>query len=718
MRRMMIDIPPKWKLLWDTWNLRGSMIFSLSLQTLLILFAPIRKRSSSYWIIMPLWSIYLLADWVANFSIGLIMNSKGNHDMEEDLLAFWAPFLLVHLGGPDTITAFALEDNEFWLRHLISLVIQCLATVYVFVQSLPHNQLWIPTLLMFMNGTIKYAERTRAFYLASADRFKWSMNTHVHSEMNYMELMERYLLQKKPCLITTKTGGSANEAKNGDLTKLEVVQYAYYFFNTFKGLVVDLIFSRKTRNQSRDFFLHRTAKDAFEVVEVELNFMYEILFTKIPVVYSRFGAICRIFSLATVCSAIVLFISKSKSQFRTIDVTITYGLLFNALTLDIVALLMLVFSKKTVIFLLKRHVLNEESPWTRILSVFRFHNMKGVFRMRTSEAHEHRWPIGFFKRRWSESIPTYNLIYCCLHPYSKFYEKLGVTNFVDYIKYVKSKRFPTHLRDFIFQELKLKSELADDLETAMEMSSSRGDWVLRADVDWSRLIPYTLDGDYGQRILLWHIATNLCYNKELNHKLKTERDFNTNNDHHRENAKMLSDYMLYLLIMKPSMMSALSSTVQTKFLDICSDVTCIFKSGKLHEVNEVRKQTQGSKDIEVDWEQLHACMKIFDIPDDVWLRNVKGDLKKSLLLYGFILAKEIMKIEEEDQCLNKWLIISKVWIELLCYGASHSHAKIQASQVSKGGELITIVWMLMAHFGLGDQFQINEYQKKARHVID
>lgn len=28
-----------------------------------------------------------------------------------DLLALWASFLLIHLGSPDTITTFSLEDN-------------------------------------------------------------------------------------------------------------------------------------------------------------------------------------------------------------------------------------------------------------------------------------------------------------------------------------------------------------------------------------------------------------------------------------------------------------------------------------------------------------------------------------------------------------------------------------------------------------------------------
>lgn len=51
-------------------------------------------------------------------------------------MAFWAPFLLVHLGGPDTITAYSLEGNELWLRHLLNLVVQVGVAFYVFVGAL------------------------------------------------------------------------------------------------------------------------------------------------------------------------------------------------------------------------------------------------------------------------------------------------------------------------------------------------------------------------------------------------------------------------------------------------------------------------------------------------------------------------------------------------------------------------------------------------------
>ncbi|KAL2320011.1 hypothetical protein Fmac_028980 [Flemingia macrophylla] len=67
-----------------------------------------------------LWSAYVLADWIATVAMGVISSNigdiynKGEHPKSVDpqLLAFWATFFLIHRGGPDTITAFSLEDND------------------------------------------------------------------------------------------------------------------------------------------------------------------------------------------------------------------------------------------------------------------------------------------------------------------------------------------------------------------------------------------------------------------------------------------------------------------------------------------------------------------------------------------------------------------------------------------------------------------------------
>lgn len=126
------------KKIWDAWDIRAVILFSLTLQIILIFFAPLRKRVSTVYLTLPLWSGYLLVEWAANFAVGHISDSKGDDDRfaaenkVQDVLVFWAPFLLVHLGGPDTISAFALEDNALWHRHFLGLVTQGSSVAYVF----------------------------------------------------------------------------------------------------------------------------------------------------------------------------------------------------------------------------------------------------------------------------------------------------------------------------------------------------------------------------------------------------------------------------------------------------------------------------------------------------------------------------------------------------------------------------------------------------------
>ncbi|CAH1440073.1 unnamed protein product [Lactuca virosa] len=740
MLRMMLEIPipDKWKQLYYAWDIRVFIILSLFFQMFLILIAPLRKRTKNNWIILSLWCSYLLADCAANFALGLISSSQGNPNENQaqkggrvgmhhkDLLAFWAPFLLVHLGGPDTITAFALEDNELWPRHLFGLLFQCVVAFYVFIQSLPENRLWIPTMFMFLTGFIKYAEKTRSLFLASANRFKEYMFPTPDPGPMYVKLSIEYHARKKVKLPTRiqmvpepdTAAKSVIKSIKGNLTELEMVRHAYEFFKTFKGLVVDMILiNRRQQNQSRDFFLNRTAKDAFKVIEIELNLIYDVLFTKLPVVFCLTGAISRFLSFATICAAIFLFIFEDKTNFRSFDVMITYILLFGALILDVTALFMLLFSDWTIIYLWKSlHVeIDNKSIKTTIINAFlRLLTDQGTL----SDTKEHpqltrnasqtwgswitnasqtrKWEIKFLRRRWWEFISTYNLIYYCLHPRptlnQRFFDKFGLTRFFDGLKYVEYKKVTQKLKDFIFEELKIKSELADDLETTKEISSARGSWVIQLQEDWHSLLTHVVDVDYDQSIIIWHIATEVCYNKELK-----KEPVGTKNDL-RDIAKVLSDYMLYLLIMQPNMMPVIVAGIgQVRFRDTCAEVKRIL-------------------DIGVDWDQKNACMMILDIPTDVPPVTISGDRSKSLLFDSCILAKELMKLEE-DSSQDKWLIISKVWVELLCYGASHARSNTLADQVSKGGELITIVWLLIAHFGLGDQYPINEGKARAKLIV-
>jgi Domain of unknown function (DUF4220) len=118
------------KQLWNEWEIRVVVLSSLSLQVFLLGTASNRKRLVSISHVTFLWFSYLLADYVAIFALGYLSQNQrtcfGSKPLDpfHHLLVFWAPFLLLHLGGQDTITAFSIEDNELWKRHLLSLVSQ------------------------------------------------------------------------------------------------------------------------------------------------------------------------------------------------------------------------------------------------------------------------------------------------------------------------------------------------------------------------------------------------------------------------------------------------------------------------------------------------------------------------------------------------------------------------------------------------------------------
>ncbi|XP_062161881.1 uncharacterized protein LOC133868895 [Alnus glutinosa] len=560
---------------YDEWNIQGFILFSVSLQAVLILFAPFRKRTGN--VIVLIWVAYLLADWVASFSVGLISNSQKYSRKSDDhsaLLAFWAPFLLLHLGSPDTVTAFALEDNVLWKRHMVGLLSQVVTAMIVFSQTLPTNRLWVPTFLMFVAGTIKYSERTSALFLANPNKYRESIFAADFQWDTFEKLMaflEKYSWKKEEAKLPTDQVGLMVQEPNNDHEipsmapppkpdDVGVVYVAYCLFKMSKGLIVDIILTSFERQESRSFFQERDQGDAFKVLAVELNFMYEVLlYTKVVVVRSLPGYIVRFISWCAVVAALSTFYSIKKHGFGKIDVGITYTLLFGAMGFDTIALFMLAFSDWTAVsmteyFLRRRDSINTCKaaigrcflPLPRcFLPLLRyFLQLKKINWGEDIEEEKSLlgWGRRIIFRRWYESLHTFNLI-----------EYFLKNDIYDRMKYVSKKPLTKKLWVFIFDELKKKSELVDDPDTAKKLYSARGDWVLRQnssehginETSRSNLMYYIIDYDYDESLLLWHIATELCYDHEESHDDSEEDDAKNR----REFCKILSDYMLYLLVM-------------------------------------------------------------------------------------------------------------------------------------------------------------------------
>ncbi|KAH0899084.1 hypothetical protein HID58_048652 [Brassica napus] len=741
---MVEAIPKPIKDIWDTWSIRTTLIFSLSFQSFLIFFAPQRKRTSRKVLLSLIWSAYLLADWAANFAAGQISDSQGD-DAEpgepknnSKLLAFWVPFLLLHLGGPDTITALALEDNELWLRHLLGLAFQAIATVYVFLQSLP-NDLWRPILLVSATGVIKYVERTLALYLATKKLMK--MPTQI------IKIEEP---EKDP-----KAGA---KVKPYDLTELNILQYAYKYFNIFKGLVVDLIFTFQQRAESKRFFSELKPDEALRILEVELNFIYEALYTKAEILHNWIGVIFRFIALGCLIAALRIFQYKDKKDYGRFDVGLTYALLIGGIALDCISLIMFCLSDWTFVRLRKmkdedrtdktcHEVLDTFFMVRRWSEYVHAHNLLEYCRSITPKRIHHT--KGFIHMSFDWFIKVFRIgvvfeaigkaIAFCFHSIKqaghnedyirswiywtfvifhllgyltrKFMDFFGIQAQFEEIIYTSSDRVTLDLWEHIFGEVLKKSRFADDSESAMRVSSARGDWSLRdiqgeereTEKKRERLLRYVMEMDYDQSLLVWHIATELLYQSEPATK-ESHSD--------REFSKILSDYMMYLMMMQPTLMSAVVGIGKIRFRDTCEEAKRFFKRRHI-ESRDIKKASE-------------AILSV-TAPAKAEPIDVKGDRSKSVLFDGSMLAKELKGLKELQELKDglkevkgeayMWEVVNKVWAELLCYAATKCGAIEHAAQLSKGGELISFVWLLMAHFGLGDQFQINQGDARAKLVI-
>ncbi|XP_074356715.1 uncharacterized protein LOC141696478 [Apium graveolens] len=219
----------------------------------------------------------------------------------------------------------------------------------------------------------------------------------------------------------------------------------------------------------------------------------------------------------------------------------------------------------------------------------------------------------FTDSRWAESLSIISLIHYCLHRSSKgtesFYDYFGLQSFLNGIWYVKPHPLTLYIIEFIFNELRMKSEIAK------KICSSKGEWILENEGKWI--------------LLLWHIATEICYN--------SNQDQITTNLEQRDTAKQLSDYMLYLMVMKPDMMSAVSTIGDLKFRNTCTERNFFFFGRESEKKKEIL--------------QRRACERLFSINGEVKPVTVQTIRNELLLFNASALAKELKILYPSDK---KW----------------------------------------------------------------
>ncbi|XVE51822.1 hypothetical protein DITRI_Ditri02bG0071900 [Diplodiscus trichospermus] len=141
-------------------------------------------------------------------------------------------------------------------------------------------------------------------------------------------------------------------SQDDSISKTNELLKAYGLLQIFKRIFVNLLLSSWDRDTSLAVFQNLSFKKAFEVVEMELSFMYDLLYTKASMVYSRGGLSLRGINLSLACIVLVLFsLDDDKHKYKKADLVITFILLAVAMMLEIYAALVILFSDWAFVWL-------------------------------------------------------------------------------------------------------------------------------------------------------------------------------------------------------------------------------------------------------------------------------------------------------------------------------------------------------------------------------
>ncbi|CAD6343858.1 unnamed protein product [Miscanthus lutarioriparius] len=626
----------------NEWAVQSLVLFSFSLQVFLLMFAWTRRKNVATLTRLLLWLAYQLADSTALFTLGHMAIRARSPD-EQQLMAFWAPFLLVHLGGQDTITAYSFEDNGLWLRHLQTLVVQFLGAAYVLYKYIPGSErlIRVASILMFIVGGLKYGERIWALRSASMDSI-WSSLDNDKSDTSARRSESRKILLE---LVDKRWNPLDDE---------DILMASHGLLDVCKGIFIG---SQRERGGAADciervMWRCRQEHRLDMLMEMELSLMYDIMYTKAAVIHSWWGCCIRVISPVATAIAFLLFRITSKGGHKEKDVVITYVLLAGALLLETASLVRAAGSTWTAAFL-------HAKKWCHL---YEFQDFRVFLRAASY-------------RRWSGTVGQYSLLQSWGHDMAKptgsrMAGRMGLERWWYQLCHSRSDQISGTTKELILKEI---FEMGPDRRNV----SSRPGFLalqqhhLHTEFGWS-----VEESDIEGSIIAWHVATDLYY-----------RDADNKVEDMLQASLELSRYMMFLFV-----------KAYTEAWDKEQGAKAITEKHRLDWV--LRTFRKSFKKVPLSRQQVRFM--------DSFLPTEFPPAGDNPAVGGFVIAQELRNRPEGLK------VIFGVWVEMLCFVANHCSRESHARQLSCGGELVTIAWLMAKHANLPAVAAATEYR---RHTV-
>lgn len=615
--------------LFNEWEIQLLVLLSFTLQLFLFFAGSLRRHSSSGFLRFSNWIAYLGADFVALYALGLLSRQDQDKGRETKTLGFfWAPFLLIHLGGQDTITAFSMEDNSLWLRHLLNLIVQVVLALYVFWKSTAWRnvQLLVAGIFMFVAGIIKYGERTMALMYGNLQNISTGYNSEESNKFTHQELDQDDSYSSIICF---------------SLDSAPIVRHLFAGFTLFQIPEGFHATTWTSYARSDEVQLAKLAK----LVDVELGIMYCDVYTKAAVLRTRRGIMLRCTSQVSAMVALVLFTVGNNKQryYSRADIAITYTLFAGSFFLEVCAMFVMVMVSPWTWAWLKANKCSDRlirMSWTLVSS-----NIIG----------------------WPEERPLWS-------------NKMGQYNFLSYVGCEEGK--PSSLSERVIRKmakavgklfwlsklLDTKYEEVDKDITesfvkeikAILQSPFGGSTTGGKKQEWQHLgrflrtLARELSDNFSAVIIRLHISTIIHLSEVTSFDVETVALIGV--------CRKLSNYMMYLLVTQPVMLQVTATSAESVLEGFGNKFTTMMAATTSSSIGK----------------------------HHVILQNLKE-----------FLLEEASTLSLPEPCKETLEEMRDMWVRIIMHAAGRSRPETHATQLARGGEFLTFIWLLMAHKNLG-----------------
>ncbi|GLJ19049.1 hypothetical protein SUGI_0341950 [Cryptomeria japonica] len=617
-----------------------------------------------------------MADAVAISTLTTMMHNGGSA-----IYGIWAPVLLLHLGGPDAINAYSMADNELWLRHAFNMVYQVSVAVYVVYSSALEGHALASAILLLVAGAVKYGERILALWLGTYSQivksclpiYKFMKEGNVVRLSGYVVMGEKQVQKmiekeggapsKEKGDIEPGTEASSLEGKGivttndvKDHTGINEEDYnlclSHALFKMYKRRFANLRFEEGIREETEELWVNNLGGvKAFRIVEIELKFMYDAIFSKWrTAAFSKWGVVVRL--LNTTLMGIAGFLILKEREYREAQRLVTYVVISVALVVEVFQLCRIMISDWARVNLICARI--DEIKWCRncrmkvleiaVLVLGKVQNVAGGDTYRSTGIQQH-----CLMETCLNSSP-------CVWWIAGFLPK---DNFVvnGYIKamHIHKVSLQEELKVFIFDILKKK---ISDLKGRREIQRIILLGIIRTCTELNDHCD-----NLEEIILILHVATAICDMKRVS--LGEEENKNV------RLSRILSRYCAYLLLSRPNLLPLHPDMARLTYLEL------------VERLLKIQKSTMG-----VLGKHSH--------PQSIEKVSVEA---KTVLAAATNLARRMLDQNEDE----RWKSLAECWSGLVLYMGCYNKATFHAECLATGGEFLSQVWVLLGHLGCGEQ---------------